>query len=54
MIEFSFPGISENKRTTLNYQPVRAERDGDEIIIVGILSDFQGFVKTMVDKLPAN
>jgi hypothetical protein len=53
--EFSFPNIAMQKSIELNYVPLFAEREGDELIIVGIVQDaFFGFNKTLVDKLKIN
>jgi hypothetical protein len=52
LIEVSFPSFVENNRTALNYQALSAIKDGDDIIIVGIVTDsFTGAQKTIVDRV---
>jgi hypothetical protein len=50
MQEFSFPGMSLENNTPLNYQVTRAFRDDNKMIVVGLVP--VGFeTKTIIDKL---
>lgn len=50
-VEIGLSSFNVDKRASLGYSPLRIDRDGDKLLVVGLVFDNFGFAKTIVDKL---
>ncbi|MBK8563169.1 MAG: hypothetical protein IPN76_07415 [Saprospiraceae bacterium] len=50
-VEIGLSSFNVDKRASLGYSPLRIDRDGDKLLVVGLVFDNFGFAKTIVDEL---